>query len=96
MEKEKNVEEGMGSNDQDASSASSVNGESSNNGKKRSRDDEIEVPVPRKKVKIVWTNSLHNRFLQAINHLGLESKLFFFFFTSKFLCLNSIQVFIIS
>jgi two-component response regulator (ARR-B family) len=26
-----------------------------------------------KKAKVVWTTSLHNRFLQAIRHLGLES-----------------------
>lgn len=27
-----------------------------------------------KKAKVVWTNSLHNRFLQAIRHIGLDSK----------------------
>lgn len=26
-----------------------------------------------KKAKVVWTTSLHNRFLQAIRHIGLES-----------------------
>lgn len=27
-----------------------------------------------KKPKVAWTDSLHNRFLQAIRHIGLESK----------------------
>ena len=28
-----------------------------------------------KKAKVVWTTSLHNRFLQAIRHIGLESNI---------------------
>lgn len=52
-------------------------------GRKRGRDDrgsddedDEHTPVATKKAKVVWTNSLHNRFLQAINHIGLESKIF--------------------
>lgn len=33
-----------------------------------------------KKTKIVWTNALHNQFLEAIRCVGIESKLLFFFF----------------
>ncbi|KAF5731126.1 putative two-component system sensor histidine kinase/response regulator [Tripterygium wilfordii] len=34
-------------------------------------DDDDESRAP-KKAKVVWTNSLHNRFLQAIRHIGLD------------------------
>ncbi|XP_055961087.1 two-component response regulator ORR22-like [Mercurialis annua] len=66
------------SNDsEDNNSASSVNNEDCNNkkkkGKKRTRDgEEEEAPAPPKKPKVVWTNTLHNRFLQALSHLGLD------------------------
>lgn len=66
---------------EEVNSASSVNEERSNKkdskkkGKKRTKEDPDEDnPVAVKKAKVVWTNSLHNRFLQAINHIGLESK----------------------
>ena len=38
-------------------------------------DKEVEIHQPAtKKQKLIWTNSLHNRFLQAIHHIGLDSK----------------------
>ncbi|KAJ9139929.1 hypothetical protein P3X46_030621 [Hevea brasiliensis] len=59
-------------------SSSSVNGERGQKmkmGRKRARNkDEAEEDAlaPPKKAKVVWTNTLHNRFLQAVSHLGLE------------------------
>ncbi|KAF9671960.1 hypothetical protein SADUNF_Sadunf12G0104700 [Salix dunnii] len=36
-------------------------------------DKEIEIHQPAtKKQKLIWTNALHNRFLQAIHHIGLD------------------------
>ncbi|WCJ36589.1 Two-component response regulator ARR1 [Euphorbia peplus] len=82
--KDKNIvveeEEIASTNNEEVSSASSVNEESSNNknnnkkGQKRARgdDQDNEDVVAPKKAKVIWTNSLHNRFLQAINHIGLE------------------------
>ncbi|KDP22327.1 hypothetical protein JCGZ_26158 [Jatropha curcas] len=83
-----NFEEGNSSSSNDekdylngadsSSSAASVNGDNSQekkNGKKRERegpDEEEDAAAAPKKAKVVWTNSLHNRFLQAINHIGLE------------------------
>ena len=42
---------------------------------KMGKEDENEMNqgVP-KRAKLVWTNSLHCRFLEAINHIGLDSK----------------------
>jgi hypothetical protein len=31
-----------------------------------------------KKPRLVWTTELHQRFLNAVNHLGVKSKLLFF------------------
>lgn len=33
----------------------------------------VKVSKGAKKAKVVWTTSLHNRFLQALRHIGLES-----------------------
>lgn len=41
--------------------------------KKAKEDGEESNPAGTKKPKVVWTTSLHNRFLQAIRHIGLES-----------------------
>lgn len=48
---------------------------------KKSKDNNEELDdeqhtngVTPKKTKVVWTNSLHNRFLLAIRHISLESK----------------------
>ncbi|EEF51445.1 two-component system sensor histidine kinase/response regulator, putative [Ricinus communis] len=63
---------------EDNNSASVSANEESNNkkkkGKKRARDHDQgeDAPSAPKKAKVVWTNSLHNRFLQAINHIGLD------------------------
>lgn len=45
-------------------------------GPKKPRDDRDDKKErkSRRKAKVVWTNSLHNRFLLAIRHLGLDSK----------------------
>jgi two-component response regulator (ARR-B family) len=59
-----------------------------NKNRKRTKEDqEVDSQLAPKKPKVVWTNSLHSRFLQAINHIGLDSKqnlleafLFFVFF----------------
>lgn len=37
-------------------------------------DEQHTNGVTPKKTKVVWTNSLHNRFLLAIRHISLESK----------------------
>ncbi|KAL5811126.1 hypothetical protein ACOSQ3_027862 [Xanthoceras sorbifolium] len=64
-----------------SNSASSVNGEKHGNRKdgkrkcykKNTREDvDGENSIASKKAKVVWTNSLHNRFLQAIRHITLE------------------------
>lgn len=56
--------------------------------------------VAPKKAKVVWTNSLHNRFLLAIRHVTLESKsslilliinLFMFFFFSTWTLLFIVE-----
>ncbi|XVF50761.1 hypothetical protein PTKIN_Ptkin04bG0129300 [Pterospermum kingtungense] len=59
------------------SAASSVNDETKNakRGSKRKKgknDREEETASRRKKAKVVWTNSLHNLFLEAIRHIGME------------------------
>lgn len=41
--------------------------------KKASENVDENNPAAPKKVKVIWTTSLHNRFLQAIRHIGLES-----------------------
>ncbi|GKV05028.1 hypothetical protein SLEP1_g17083 [Rubroshorea leprosula] len=62
------------------SGASSVSDDDNKRAKKHGKrkrmgrngnDSEKKSAVP-KKAKVVWTNSLHNRFLQAIRHIGLE------------------------
>lgn len=42
---------------------------------KDDKDDESKSPPPKKakKPKIVWTNTLHNQFLEALRQIGLES-----------------------
>ncbi|KAJ8771415.1 hypothetical protein K2173_026592 [Erythroxylum novogranatense] len=40
--------------------------------RKGNREDEDGTTTGPKKAKVVWTNSLHNRFLHAISHLGLD------------------------
>uniref|UniRef100_A0A6N2KBD3 Response regulatory domain-containing protein n=1 Tax=Salix viminalis TaxID=40686 RepID=A0A6N2KBD3_SALVM len=43
-------------------------------GRQRTEEDkEVEIHQPAtKKQKLIWTNALHNRFLQAIHHIGLD------------------------
>lgn len=44
---------------------------------KTKKAKETRVPqtsIAKRKAKVVWTNSLHNRFLQAIRLIGLDSK----------------------
>ncbi|KAL9375872.1 hypothetical protein Peur_032751 [Populus x canadensis] len=44
-----------------------------NKNRKRTKEDqEVDSQLAPKKPKVVWTNSLHSRFLQAINHIGLD------------------------
>lgn len=46
-------------------------------------DDSVKSTVP-KKPKLIWTNELHDRFLQAIRILGIDSKKFHAWKTSIF------------
>jgi two-component response regulator (ARR-B family) len=92
---------------EDVNSATSINDEERyrKNGTKEERkstkeDQEVDSQPASKKRKVVWTNSLHNRFLLALNHIGLDSKqnlvecfLFLFFLLhlqdlllAKFIC----------
>ncbi|XP_034929856.1 uncharacterized protein [Populus alba] len=64
---------------EDVNSATSINGEklSRKNGRKEERkstreDQEVDSQPASKKPKVVWTHSLHNRFLLALNHIGLD------------------------
>lgn len=53
------------------------NGEGSNNKKpchRKEREHRVQRRKRSKKTKIVWTNSLHNRFLMAMRHLGYNSE----------------------
>ncbi|KAJ6869721.1 hypothetical protein NC651_034440 [Populus alba x Populus x berolinensis] len=44
-----------------------------NKNRKRTKEDqEVDSQLAPKKPKVVWTDSLHGRFLQAINHIGLD------------------------
>ncbi|KAG5234518.1 two-component response regulator ARR [Salix suchowensis] len=58
---------------------SAINNEIRKYGTKEGRqsteeDKEVEIHQPAtKKQKLIWTNALHNRFLQAIHHIGLDS-----------------------
>lgn len=71
-------------------SSSSLNNEEATNSKEPKRKSPIkegseernigESSSQQKKPKIVWTNSLHNRFLEAIRNIGLESKHFLLYF----------------
>ena len=83
---------------EDVNSATSINDEKRyrKNGRKEERkstkdDQEVDSQPASKKPKVVWTNSLHNRFLLALNHIGLDSKqnLFecFFFYIYIFYCI---------
>lgn len=45
-----------------------------------SGDDAESMPQPSKKSKLSWSDYLHDLFLQAIQHIGLDSKCFDFFF----------------
>ncbi|XVE64159.1 hypothetical protein DITRI_Ditri07aG0079700 [Diplodiscus trichospermus] len=63
------------------SSVSSVNDEKNNvnrgskrKASKKGKDDQEEdsTASARKKAKVVWTNSLHNQFLEALRHIGME------------------------
>ena len=87
---------------EDVNSATSINGEkrSRKNGRKEERkstreDEEVDSQPASKKPKVVWTNSLHNRFLLALNHIGLDSKqnLFDSFFIYIFLHLQDLLLF---
>ncbi|XWS50592.1 hypothetical protein CRYUN_Cryun12cG0100000 [Craigia yunnanensis] len=61
-------------------SVSSVNDEKNNakrgckrKASRKGKDDqEEETACAPKKAKVVWTNSLHNQFLEALRHIGLE------------------------
>ncbi|XVF09790.1 hypothetical protein REPUB_Repub07fG0126900 [Reevesia pubescens] len=62
-------------------SAASVNDEKNNNAKRGTKrkasrkgkdGKEEEAASAPKKAKVVWTNSLHNQFLEALRHIGLE------------------------
>uniref|UniRef100_A0A2K1YD57 Response regulatory domain-containing protein n=1 Tax=Populus trichocarpa TaxID=3694 RepID=A0A2K1YD57_POPTR len=64
---------------EDVNSATSINDEKRyrKNGRKEERkstkdDQEVDSQPASKKPKVVWTNSLHNRFLLALNHIGLD------------------------
>lgn len=41
---------------------------------KNNKAKQKSINVPIRKPKVIWTNSLHNRFLQAIRLIGLHSK----------------------
>lgn len=41
---------------------------------KNNKAKQKSINVPIRKPKVIWTNSLHNRFLQAIKLIGLHSK----------------------
>lgn len=60
-----------------AASSSSENDGTKNakRGTKRKKGDKQERKTyRRKKAKVVWTNTLHNMFIDAIRHIGMESK----------------------
>lgn len=71
------------------SASSSVNEEATNKkeSKRKSpkkegcdeKNGENSQSSSQKRPKIVWTNSLHNRFLEAIRSIGLESKYYLLF-----------------
>ena len=42
--------------------------------KKGKEDENQKSRGARKRPKVIWTTSLHNRFLEAIKHIGLDSK----------------------
>ncbi|XP_065859038.1 two-component response regulator ORR21-like [Euphorbia lathyris] len=54
------------------SSASSVNEMMNKRGRQRDEEESDVVVAAPKKPKVMWTNSLHNRFLQAVIYLGLD------------------------
>ncbi|XP_011041635.1 PREDICTED: two-component response regulator ARR1 [Populus euphratica] len=44
-----------------------------NKNRKRTKEDqEVDSQLAPKRPKVLWTSSLHSRFLQAINHIGLD------------------------
>lgn len=70
-----------------SSSENEESGPKKKKGRKRVRDQGQEerdaapapaaaapAPAPPKKAKVIWTNTLHDLFLQAVSHIGLESK----------------------
>ncbi|XP_011030193.1 PREDICTED: putative two-component response regulator ARR21 [Populus euphratica] len=57
---------------EDVNSATSINDEKRCRKNGRKEDQEVDSQPPSKKPRVVWTNSLHNRFLQALNHIGLD------------------------
>ena len=63
----------------------------------RGRSEQKEVDkddsTPRKKHKVQWTNELHEKFLEAIKHLGLESKIPYACFLSVWLSFSSLVFF---
>ena len=77
-------------------SLSSVNDEKNNAARgckrkasRKDKDDkEGKTASAPKKAKVVWTNSLHNQFLEALRHIGLESMgiyiLLIFYFVYNF------------
>lgn len=62
-------------NPHESSSSSSVS-EKSYKRNKHDRDENQQVYKPPKKSKLIWTEYLHNKFLEAITKLGLKSKSF--------------------
>lgn len=61
--------------------------------RKRSEQKNKDDPTPRKKHKVQWTNELHEKFLEAIKHLGLESKIPYACFLSVWLSFSSLVFF---
>ena len=75
---------GKGSDD-DVESASSAKRNTTESKRKASAKDSSDDrgenkadSATQKKAKVVWTNALHNQFLEAIRSIGFESKTFFF------------------
>lgn len=58
----------------DGKSSSSTDG-SNNSKRKRSSEGGKSTYISRKKHKVEWTSELQDRFLEAINYIGLDSKL---------------------
>lgn len=44
------------------------------------QENEDQDPSSQKKARVVWSVELHRKFVAAVNQLGIESELFFFFY----------------